>query len=221
MPSIKPRTKPGTKPLTPRRQPRQERSIQRSRQIMDVTAKLLDKVGFDDLTTILIAKELGISVGSLYHYFPNKHAILRALALNWLEHWDQVFQNIERLPLESMQLEDSVAVLTETFSAVYRQQQGILPLVQAMFAVPELRDLDEQHDEVVISNMTAIFKRMGLSQPENELNRIARTYLELTHALLLVVTEQSGARAKRTHDDLNTLTCCLIDNHMAKPVTTT
>ncbi|MGO3346672.1 MAG: TetR/AcrR family transcriptional regulator [Marinomonas sp.] len=62
--------------LAPRNDPVQNRFIRRSKQIIDVTGELLERVGLDDLNTIIIAKEVGISIGSLYHYFPNKYAIL-------------------------------------------------------------------------------------------------------------------------------------------------
>ena len=181
---------------------------------MDVTAKLLDKVGFDDLTTILIAKELNISVGSLYHYFPNKHAILRALAESWLNEWSQALQDVDALQLESVDLATVSAQLNSRFLTVYRQQQGILPLIQAMFAVPELRDLDEQHDELVISNMSKLFTRLGINKTASEQRRIARVYLELSHALLLVAAVQKGARAKKTLDDLNMLTTNLLQTYI-------
>ena len=67
-----------------RRTPVQARALKRREQILDTTAELLEKVGVDELTTILIAKSLKISVGSLYHYYPNKIAILYALSLRWL-----------------------------------------------------------------------------------------------------------------------------------------
>ena len=40
--------------------------------------------------------------------------------------------------------------------------------------------------------------------------RIARCYLELTHALLLVVVNQAGSRSRRTLADLKRLTLCLL-----------
>ena len=64
--------------------PMQQRSRQRREEILLITGVLLERVGFDGLTTILIARELKISVGSLYHYFPNKQAILYAMAEHWL-----------------------------------------------------------------------------------------------------------------------------------------
>ena len=59
-------------PLQRRRAPRQKRAQKRINEILEATARLLARVGLDDLTTVLIARELGISVGSVYHYFPNK-----------------------------------------------------------------------------------------------------------------------------------------------------
>ncbi len=199
--------------LQPRTAPKQIRSIMRAQQILDVTAQLLERVGFDDLTTILITKELGISVGSLYHYFPSKHAILRALAEKWLQDWDRVLDEISLFPVETMELKDIVSKLTDTLLAVYQQQKGILPLVQAMYAVPELRDLDEEHDKLTVFRMSVLFKRMGLTQSKKELARIADIYLELTHVLLVRILEREGQSAKRTLEDLNAITYNLLDSY--------
>ena len=199
--------------LKPRRKPRQDRSILRAQQIMDVTALLLDRVGFDDLTTILITKELGISVGSLYHYFPNKHAILRSLAENWLKDWDKALEEMRLLAVEEMDLSTIVDELTALMLTVYQQQKGILPLVQAMYAVPELRDLDDQHDELVINCLTSLFVRMGFKQSKSELARVANIYLQITHNMLIIVLEQKGTTASRTMNDLNAIVLGLIEQY--------
>ena len=189
--------------LKPRSEPRQDRSIKRAQEIMDVTAKLLDRVGFDDLTTILITKEMGISVGSLYHYFPNKHAILHSIAENWLNDWDIVLAEISKISVEKMQLRAIVEAFTTALLGVYKHQQGVLPLVQAIYAVPELRDLDEQHDKIVIKFMSALFIRMEIRQSKSELARISTIFIEVTHAMLVMVLEQKGASAEKTLNDLN------------------
>jgi len=44
-----------------------------------------------------------------------------------------------------------------------------IPLVQAIYAAPELRVLDAKHDKVVVKYMLALFFRMGLNQSKNEL----------------------------------------------------
>ena len=52
--------------IEPRNAPVQGRSKQRSKQIIDATSELLERVGIDDLNTILIAKEVGISIAVSY-----------------------------------------------------------------------------------------------------------------------------------------------------------
>ena len=78
--------------LTPRNTPIQKRALERRDKILEVTAVLLEEIGQDDLTTILVAKRAEVSVGTLYHYFPNKYAILYALAERWLGEMDIALQ---------------------------------------------------------------------------------------------------------------------------------
>jgi AcrR family transcriptional regulator len=201
--------------LSPRNAPVQGRSKLRSKQIIDVTSELLERVGFDNLNTILIAKEVGISIGSLYHYFPNKHAILYAMALRWLEGIETVLNEIDQWPVESLSVDELVDRMLAINLKVYKKQKAILTLVQAMFSVPALRELDNQHDDLVISRMAALFKRIGIQRHLKERERLARLYLEMTHSIFLVVVNQKGDRAKRTLADLRMMVCTLLHHHLA------
>jgi AcrR family transcriptional regulator len=53
--------------------------------VLEATARVLVKRGFDGLTTNLVAAAAGVSVGSLYQYFPNKEALVGALIENHVE----------------------------------------------------------------------------------------------------------------------------------------
>lgn len=200
--------------LSPRREPLQQRSLARAQQILDVTARLLDEVGFDALTTILIARDMGISVGTLYHYFPNKHAIMYAMAEQWLREVERSLAEIDSWQLADLAPEQFVDRLIERQLAAYKARHGILHLVQAMFSIPELRALDQQHDALVIERMSVAFARYGLDGTTAELGRLARVYLELTHALLLVVVNQAGIRSRRTLADLKRVTLCLLQPYI-------
>lgn len=200
--------------LSPRREPLQQRSLARAQQILDVTARLLDEVGFDALTTILIARDMGISVGTLYHYFPNKHAIMYAMAEQWLREVERSLAEIDSWQLADLAPEQFVDRLIERQLAAYKARHGILHLVQAMFSIPELRALDQQHDALVIERMSVAFARYGLEGTTAELGRLARAYLELTHALLLVVVNQAGIRSRRTLADLKRVTLCLLQPYI-------
>lgn len=64
-------------PVTRRRkQPSQERSIELVEAILQAAIRVLEREGGPRFTTIRVAEAAGVSVGSLYQYFPNKHAIL-------------------------------------------------------------------------------------------------------------------------------------------------
>ena len=201
-------------PVSPRSEPMQSRSIKRTQQILEVTSELLESVGLNDLNTALIAQEVGISVGSLYHYFPNKQAILYAMGQSWLDSIEVVLKEIQQWPLEQMPLEKFIDQVIDTNLQAYRTQKAILPLVQAMFSVPELRALDERHDDMVIAQMSKVFKRIGLKKHIRERERIARHFLEVTHSSYLVVVNQNPQRAARTLADLKLMLNCLLRHHL-------
>jgi AcrR family transcriptional regulator len=68
-----------------RRQPVQERSTRRVARILDTCAELVAEVGYDALTTTVLAKRAGVAIGSLYQFFPDKRAVVRALTQRFLD----------------------------------------------------------------------------------------------------------------------------------------
>jgi len=196
---------------SPRTQPVQRRAQERRNQILQVTAELLEEVGQDDLTTILVAKRAGVYVGTLYHYFPNKYAIMYALAEQWVGEMDIALQELEAEAIEGLSLKRFVERCIERMRLVYVNQQGLLPLVQAMYGVPELAELDLIHDELIIASMARMFERMDISSDTHELARLGRTYLELTHALIMVVVNQNAADGAKTLSELKHLSLMLLE----------
>ena len=194
---------PTPRKLTPRSTPVQKRALQRREEILTATAQLLEAVGQDDLTTILVAKTVGVSVGTLYHYFPNKYAILYALAEQWLSEMDVGLRELEQFPIETLSLKKFVEKSTERMLLSYQNQVGLLPLVQAMFGVPELKELDCLHDET--------FKRLEIAENAPELERLGRQWLEVSHALLLVIVHENEADAAKSLSDLKFLSLCLLE----------
>jgi len=64
----------------PRKRPVQSRSRQTVATILQATAQVLVQRGYDRTTTNAVAERAGVSIGSLYEYFPNKEALVAALA---------------------------------------------------------------------------------------------------------------------------------------------
>lgn len=68
-----------TVPHEPRKSAKQQRSRVTIDAILEATARIVDQVGLDRATTNRIAELAGVSIGSLYQYFPGKEALLAAL----------------------------------------------------------------------------------------------------------------------------------------------
>jgi AcrR family transcriptional regulator len=64
-----------TSTLAPRKEPVQSRSVETRSRILDAAARVFEERGYAG-TTNQIAEQAGLSVGSLYQYFPNKDSIL-------------------------------------------------------------------------------------------------------------------------------------------------
>ena len=68
-----------------RRTPLQERSNETVHRIMEAGSSLLTKIPLEQITTNRIAQEADLSVGGLYRFFPDKQAIVDAIAIGYME----------------------------------------------------------------------------------------------------------------------------------------
>jgi AcrR family transcriptional regulator len=116
-----------TKKAPARREPQQRRSRQTVEAVLDAVVKVLKRHGVDGVTTNRIAEVAGVSIGSVYQYFPDKRAIFTALHTR---HVDEISRVIEGRLVEhaASSLEDFVRALVEG-------------LVEAHATDPELHEL--------------------------------------------------------------------------------
>jgi len=77
---------PSTPTLKPRKTPIQARSTASVDAILQATIQVLTSVGKERLTTTRVAARAGVSVGTLYQYFPNKSALLQAALRRHMDH---------------------------------------------------------------------------------------------------------------------------------------
>ncbi len=100
--------------LKPRKMPVQARSTASVTAILDATLQVLVSVGKERLTTTRVALRAGVSVGTLYQYFPNKSALLQAALIR---HLDEVTSEVERVSREhhGQSLEQMVTQLMNAF----------------------------------------------------------------------------------------------------------
>lgn len=82
------------KSLQPRKNPQQLRSRKTREEILQATAHLLNRQPLGEVSTNHIARKTGISIGTLYKYYPNKDSILADLSLMYMRQDAELFGRI-------------------------------------------------------------------------------------------------------------------------------
>ncbi|MBO1112286.1 TetR family transcriptional regulator [Bordetella petrii] len=80
--------------ISSRKQPRQARSASLVAAVLQAAAQVLAKEGARRFTTARVAEQAGVSIGSLYQYFPNKAAILFRLQSDEWRQTSALLRNI-------------------------------------------------------------------------------------------------------------------------------
>ncbi len=72
-------------PLSPRKTPIQARSEATVLAIFEATIQVLLQVGFSKLSTTRVSERAGVSIGTLYQYFPDRDALLATVIQHYIE----------------------------------------------------------------------------------------------------------------------------------------
>lgn len=168
--------------LTPRKKPRQRRARLTVDAILEATARVLVARGWAGTTTNHVAERAGVSVGTLYEYFPGKEALLAALVGR---HLDEAEARLDALA-------EGLAASGPTLEGVVRAI--VLAMLDLHAAAPRLhRVLFEEapHGAAVRARVRALEDRhtralaaaLPLLAPVDDPEVTARVIVELLEAL--------------------------------------
>jgi AcrR family transcriptional regulator len=98
--------------------------------MLDAAVKLLKRDGLSSITTNRIAEVAGVSIGSVYQYFPNKRAIFIALHARHIDQVDCVMQRTLAENKESP-LEDLIEALVNSMVEIHTADPELSELLQS------------------------------------------------------------------------------------------
>ena len=106
-----------------RNEPVQARSTARLTALLDAAAVVIDKIGFERLTTAMVADGAGASIGTVYRYFPDRIALLQALGARNL---DRILGRLGRevMSPKHPDLRSALAASTAVVIDAYRTEPG-------------------------------------------------------------------------------------------------
>ncbi|PRX96058.1 TetR/AcrR family transcriptional regulator [Allonocardiopsis opalescens] len=156
---------------TPRKRPRQQRSKETVAAILEAAAQLFGRHGYTATTTNRVAERAGVSIGSLYQYFPNKDALLTALAEEHLAEAVQVLD--QALDACARERPDLPGLVSGLVGAVAELHTGRPRLHRLLFdqapRVPELVARLRAIERRAAAGLAAELRRLGRGGDDPEL----------------------------------------------------
>lgn len=185
-------------PAGMRRQPRQARSQERVNHILDVAEQLFIADGYAATTTNAIATRANVPIGSLYQFFPDKAAILQALARRYAERLHQRFIELHLTEMATLPLAGYVDLLIDTTDQFFSEHPGYHAIfMQVEGTMPELESLEAAVDAQYIQDLAGFLSRTypGLSPEDYE--TIAFVIVKAIGTLLWLSLSQDAAFRQR------------------------
>jgi AcrR family transcriptional regulator len=142
---------------TRRRLPTQARSRRRVEHVLDTAALLIDQVGPDVITTGMIAKAAGVSIGWLYDFFPNRESIFDEIVSRSLDKVTPVAEAVhEARPDDDWR--EVLAAVVEALFVFYQVEPGFRVLWFSRFQSTAMIEVNREHD---LADAMAAYQRLG------------------------------------------------------------
>jgi AcrR family transcriptional regulator len=178
-----------------RRRPKQLRAIQTVEAVLDAVARILKRGGVDAVTTNRIAKVAGVSIGSVYQYFPDKRAIFVALHQRHVEFMARVVEDA-LLAHASLPLPDLAHAMIDAMVDAHAKDAELHELLwsEVPHRADGARDLEAR---LVGAWRLAITSKLGARrEAERVAFFVAHVAQAVAHAVLARPSRMSLAAAK-------------------------
>ncbi len=178
-----------------RRTPSQRRSRERVERILNCATALIAQNGSDAMRMSDVAEMAGISIGSLYQYFPDKSAIIRTLAERYNAQSRACIQEGLANVRTMSELREAFASLIDTYYGIFLAEPVMRDIWSATQADKSLRDMELAESQ---ANGTVLAEALMRLQPDAEREELAASALlimylgEATMRLAISVDRAKG-----------------------------
>ncbi len=175
-----------------RNEPVQARSTARLATLLDSAAAVIDEIGYEKLTTAMVAERAGASIGTVYRYFPDRIAVLQSLASRNLERlMVRVSEKLSRAEHASAQ--DALLAVVDVMVDLFRTEPGFRSL-RAGDVLDLLPPTTEEPASVVVATAVgdALAERFGVADTA-EFRLAVGSAVEVADALVARAFARSSA----------------------------
>lgn len=199
--------------LAQRAAPRQARSRATIEHVLEVSAELLEEVGLEGFNTNLLATRAGVGTRAIYRYFPNKFAIIVALAERFRDLEREWVGDLRELAGSPDWREAVRQAISGYFSAA-SGRRGYAALRVASQAVPQLKVLDDELSLELAQDLAKGLKALGVAVPARHLAALSRTIIEAANRILDVALQCDEVEAKLLVRELQRMIVSLLSQYI-------
>jgi len=135
--------------------------------MLDACAALVDELGYEGLTTTLIAQRAGVAIGSVYQFFPDKRAVVQALTVRHLESFLENLNTRLDARLGGGKPDhwwDIVDAVIDEYIHMHRVEPGFKTLHFGDVVDVHLLDTDRENNDVIAQRLQElIIDRLGFA----------------------------------------------------------
>jgi AcrR family transcriptional regulator len=191
-------TKPASTQVGMRRKPLQARSQERVQRILAVAEELFITQGYAATTTNAIATLAQVPIGSLYQFFPDKAAIVQALALRYNELLHQQLAAMDDTELTTLPLAAYVDQLIDAADRFFTEHPGYHAIfMEVQGTIPELQEIEETADTQLIQDLARSIARRDAGLEQVDYEAIAFVLVKEIGTLLWLSLSQEPAFRQR------------------------
>ncbi|MEM8809008.1 MAG: TetR/AcrR family transcriptional regulator [Cyanobacteria bacterium P01_G01_bin.38] len=177
------------------RKPKQARSLERVNRILDVAEAIFVEQGYAAATTKEIAAVAKVPIGTLYQFFPDKEAILQALAERYTDLLNQQLQSFETEAILALPLSEYVRQLIEGINTFFTKNPGYRAVfVEITTIMPET---EEAGDQQFIQTLAGILPKLNSAFSPEDCDAIAFVLVKAVGNLLWIASGQTPAFRQR------------------------
>jgi AcrR family transcriptional regulator len=200
--------RPRQAPETTRRIPRQARAEETVAAVLEASAQILEAAGLAGFTTNAVAERAGVSIGTLYQYFADKDALLRAIAERemtaTLAAVAKALRGDPEAPVEA-RVRAMVRAIVNAFHGRQRARKAVVQAVLAHGTAVEM-----------LAPVAAFIARAEADQPHGLARLTPEQLFVLSRALMgairaAVVEEQPFFKSRAFEDELVRLVLSYLD----------
>jgi AcrR family transcriptional regulator len=169
--------------------------------LIEAAQSLLAETGVEGVNSNAVAQRAGLTPPTFYHYFPNKHALLRELGQRMLSAQSAAIRtDTGRRVRNAGDLRDICRDMLRESLRMSRAFEGSFELLVALRAIPELRDVRLHHQERMAVLLVDYFAGQGLAKDRDALMIRARLALHLGYAAIEMLFETGFANEAEVLD---------------------